>query len=53
MFTKHQSTFFLASIIMFNAGGIMLPLFGLDWLSWSMMVSAAILWFIGMKCDPN
>ena len=53
MFGKHQSIFFLASIVTFNAGGIMLPLFGLDWLSWLLMTSAAILWFIGIKCDPN
>lgn len=43
--------FYLASVCAFNSGGIALTLFGLDWLGWSMMVSAVVLWVIGTKLD--
>jgi len=43
--------FYLASICTFNAGAIVLTLFGLDWLGWSMMTAAVVLWVIGMKLD--
>ena len=49
MYNKHQNKFFLPGVAMFNVGGITLPLFNLDWLSWSMIISAVILWCIGMK----
>ncbi len=43
--------FYLASVCVFHSGAIALALFGLDWLGWSMMASAVVLWVIGMKHD--
>jgi len=52
MHNKHQSKFFLAGICAFNLGAIILVLFGLDWLGWSIMAAAVVLWVISMKRDP-
>jgi len=49
---KHQIKFILAGICSFNLGAIVLALFGLDWLGWSMMSLAAILWLISIKHTP-
>ena len=43
--------FYLASVCAFNSGAIALTLFGLDWLGWSIMTLAVVLWVIGMKHD--
>ena len=51
MYNKHQIKFLLAGICAFNLGAIILVLFGLDWLGWSIVASAGILWLIGIKRD--
>ena len=52
MYDKHH-LLLLAGICAFDLGALILVLFGLDWLGWSMMASAVILWLIVINLNPK
>ena len=44
----HQRLFFI-SCCLFTTGGVILGATDLEWFSWSLMASAAIIWMIAMR----